>query len=319
MIFARLPRTGGACCTLSGCAAHCAHRDNDALTRRNPRPAPLRDAREFVSSFDRPNIRYLITERVDERAQLPPSARTCRRVRHCHCLSRKKVDATADWLNAEMTRALPYRWHGSGGAPAQPVALPARGGHRDGGNHRVWHGHRQNPMACAWRISICPRASRATTRRPARRPRRRRVRGADDLRSRRRRATATLHRAERGKREFKRAGRAKLDALLGLARRRPAAEDGCWRTSVNAAGRLRLRQLRHLLNPPQTWDATELVRMALSAIYRTRPALWRHLCHRSAHGQDDDPDARPWPRHLAGARHRQGTTKQRGAMCSGRS
>ena len=82
----------------------------DALTRVEIRARlKLDDAREFVSSFDRPNIRYLITERVDERAQLRAFLRE-----HAgesgivYCLSRKKVDATADWLNAEMTRALPY-------------------------------------------------------------------------------------------------------------------------------------------------------------------------------------------------------------------
>ena len=82
----------------------------DALTRVEIRARlKLDDAREFVSSFDRPNIRYLITERVDERAQLRAFLRE-----HAgesgivYCLSRKKVDATADWLNAEMTKALPY-------------------------------------------------------------------------------------------------------------------------------------------------------------------------------------------------------------------
>ena len=53
---------------LSGCAAHCAHRDGRcADPHRDSRPAQMQDAREFVSSFDRPNIRYLITG-VDERA-----------------------------------------------------------------------------------------------------------------------------------------------------------------------------------------------------------------------------------------------------------
>ena len=43
----------------------------DALTRTEIRlRLHMQDAREFVSSFDRPNIRYLIAERVDEREQL---------------------------------------------------------------------------------------------------------------------------------------------------------------------------------------------------------------------------------------------------------
>jgi ATP-dependent DNA helicase RecQ len=70
----------------------------------------LQDARLFISSFDRPNIRYTIVEKDNARSQL------LRFIRDEHegeagivyCGSRKKVDETAAWLNDEGLSALPY-------------------------------------------------------------------------------------------------------------------------------------------------------------------------------------------------------------------
>src|SRR5450830_1365272 len=70
----------------------------------------LEDARQFVSSFDRPNIRYQIVEKANGRKQLldfiesehPDDAGIV------YCLSRKKVDETAEFLNASGVIALPY-------------------------------------------------------------------------------------------------------------------------------------------------------------------------------------------------------------------
>ncbi|MEY3294019.1 MAG: hypothetical protein RLZZ451_67, partial [Pseudomonadota bacterium] len=70
----------------------------------------LQGARLFVSSFDRPNIRYTIAEKDDPRRQL------LRFIRDEHegeagivyCQSRRKVEETADWLKAEGIPALPY-------------------------------------------------------------------------------------------------------------------------------------------------------------------------------------------------------------------
>ena len=75
-------------------------------------------ARVFVSSFDRPNIRYPIVDKDEPRAQL------LRFLRDEHpgeagivyCLSRRKVDETAAWLAAQGRRR---------------AALPRRHGHRD--------------------------------------------------------------------------------------------------------------------------------------------------------------------------------------------
>ena len=70
----------------------------------------LQDARVFLSSFDRPNIRYTIVDREDARAQL------LRFIRDEHpgeagivyCLSRKKAEQTAAWLADQGVRALSY-------------------------------------------------------------------------------------------------------------------------------------------------------------------------------------------------------------------
>src|SRR5205085_6230020 len=69
---------------------------------------------------------------------------------------------------------------------------------------------------------------------------------------------------------YKRVARGKLDALLGLCE-----TPTCRRARLlnyfgeaQPAGH-RCGNCDNCLSPPQTWDATEPVRMALSAIYRT--------------------------------------------------
>ncbi|MGB1583051.1 MAG: DNA helicase RecQ [Solirubrobacterales bacterium] len=83
----------------------------DALTRREiASQLDLDDAPLYVSSFDRPNIRYLIDEKRDARKQL------LRFITQSHageagivyCLSRRKVEETAKFLNEQAITALPY-------------------------------------------------------------------------------------------------------------------------------------------------------------------------------------------------------------------
>ncbi len=73
----------------------------------------LAEARIFVSSFDRPNIRYTVVEKDNPRRQLLAflAGRKKRFVSEAgivYCLSRKKVEETAAWLCAEGYPALPY-------------------------------------------------------------------------------------------------------------------------------------------------------------------------------------------------------------------
>jgi ATP-dependent DNA helicase RecQ len=69
----------------------------------------LGEARVFTTSFDRPNISYSIVERDNARAQLKSFlARHTGNSGIVYCLSRAKVDTTAEWLNKQGIRALPY-------------------------------------------------------------------------------------------------------------------------------------------------------------------------------------------------------------------
>ena len=66
-------------------------------------------ARVFISSFDRPNIRYTVVERDNPRRQLLDFLAGYRGAAGIvYCLSRKKVDETAAWLNEQGITALPY-------------------------------------------------------------------------------------------------------------------------------------------------------------------------------------------------------------------
>jgi len=73
----------------------------------------LDSARVFISSFDRPNIRYTVVERgegkMSPRKQLLDFLGEQRGAAGIvYCLSRKKVDETAAWLNGQGITALAY-------------------------------------------------------------------------------------------------------------------------------------------------------------------------------------------------------------------
>ena len=69
----------------------------------------LGDAKVFTTSFDRPNITYEIVERDQPRQQLLRFLDGHRGDSGIvYCLSRAKVEDTAEWLNGQGIRALPY-------------------------------------------------------------------------------------------------------------------------------------------------------------------------------------------------------------------
>jgi len=70
----------------------------------------LENARQFVSSFDRPNIRYRITQKNNARQQLEAflEAEHPDDAGIIYCLSRRKVEETAEWLKSRGWNALPY-------------------------------------------------------------------------------------------------------------------------------------------------------------------------------------------------------------------
>ncbi len=91
----------------------------DKTTRKEIRKRlQLENAREFISSFDRPNICYRITE-----SQSNARSALLRFIQNEHendsgivyCLSRKKVESTAQWLSEKGFTALPYH----AGLPSQ--------------------------------------------------------------------------------------------------------------------------------------------------------------------------------------------------------
>ena len=83
----------------------------DALTRADiVERLQLQDARQFVSSFDRPNIRYAIVEKKDASTQL---LRFIEREHEgeagvVYCQSRKRVEEVAQMLADAGVNALPY-------------------------------------------------------------------------------------------------------------------------------------------------------------------------------------------------------------------
>ena len=248
----------------------------DAITREDMvTQLGLERAQRFISSFDRPNIRYTIVEKRDAMAQLlrfianehsDDSGHDCGIV---YCQSRRRVEEVAEQLQREGLQALPYH----AGLPAETrrthqdrflreeqiimVATIAFGMGIDKPNVRfVAHldmpknmeGYYQETGRCA-RDGAAGNAWMAY--------------GLQDVVNQRR----MIDESPAGE-GFKHVMRDKLDALLALAE---SAE--CRRVRILAYFGEDSRacgNCDNCLQPPEQFDATEAARKLLSCIYRVR-------------------------------------------------
>ena len=232
----------------------------------------LTGARQFISGFDRPNIRYRISENSgNARDQL------LRFIRNEHkgdagivyCLSRKRVEDIAAWLTSKGLTALPYH----AGLPAQVrqqhqkrflreeeviiVATIAFGMGIDKPDVR-FVAHLNLPKSLEAYYQETGRAGRDDQ--PANAWM---VYGLQDV--------ITLKKMQAGSNapeEIKRIEHHKLDAMLGLCEltscRRQALLRYFGDEMANPCG-----NCDTCLEPPETWDATAAAQKALSCVHRT--------------------------------------------------
>lgn len=231
----------------------------------------LQEAQQFISGFDRPNIQYRISQKNNPKIQLMRFLREEQQGNSgiVYCLSRNKVEQIAEWLVSEGFNALAYH----AGLSAQlrqknqerflredqviMVATIAFGMGIDKPDVR-FVAHLDLPKSLEAYYQETGRAGRdgepATTLL---------LYGLEDVVKLRQ-----MMLQSEGNEEFKRNEQQRLNAMLGLCE-----ITSCRRQSLlryfGENGATACGNCDCCINPPETWDASEAVQMALSCVYRT--------------------------------------------------